>query len=130
MSNREQVSVPLPAELREFVRRLAKQEDRSMASVIRRLVAAARKAEQPQSAARWRRAMGGKVQSGNFAHDSACSLVEATFKALLKAQPGSAASDLAEIAYHRGIIASCKANNSSQGLAESLMALKALGTTP
>lgn len=41
MSNRDQVSVPLPAELRAFARRLAEQEDRSMASVVRRLVAAA-----------------------------------------------------------------------------------------
>ena len=31
----------LPLQLREFVRRLAEQQDRSMASVIRRLVAAA-----------------------------------------------------------------------------------------
>jgi predicted transcriptional regulator len=40
MTNRDQVTVVLPAELREYVRRLAEQEDRSMASVIRRLVAA------------------------------------------------------------------------------------------
>jgi len=33
----------------------------------------------------------------------------------------------AEIAYHRGIIASCRANNSSAGMAESIMALRALG---
>jgi predicted transcriptional regulator len=40
MTNRDQVTVVLPAELREYVRRLAEQEDRSMASVVRRLVAA------------------------------------------------------------------------------------------
>jgi hypothetical protein len=40
MSNLEQVSVPLPAELRVFVQRVTEQEDCSMASVIRRLVAA------------------------------------------------------------------------------------------
>jgi cytidylate kinase len=40
MTNREQLSVPLPAELRVFVQRVAEQEDRSMASVARRLVAA------------------------------------------------------------------------------------------
>jgi len=41
MTNRDQVTVVLPAELRAFVQRLAEQEDRSMASVVRRLVAAA-----------------------------------------------------------------------------------------
>jgi hypothetical protein len=40
MSSREQVSVPLPAELRAWVREQADREDRSEASVIRRLVAA------------------------------------------------------------------------------------------
>src|SRR5262249_26141356 len=46
MTNREQVSVPLPPELRAFVARVAEQEDRSQASVIRKLVAeAARKSE-------------------------------------------------------------------------------------
>ena len=52
MSNREQVTVPLTPALRAFVARVAEQEDRSQASVIRKLVAdAARKAEQPQRAA-------------------------------------------------------------------------------
>jgi hypothetical protein len=41
----EQVSVPLPAELREYVARRAAVEDRSVASVIRRLVAEAAQAE-------------------------------------------------------------------------------------
>jgi hypothetical protein len=41
MTNRDQISVVLPVELREFVRRAAEREDRSMASVIRRFVAAA-----------------------------------------------------------------------------------------
>jgi hypothetical protein len=46
------VSVPLPADLRAYVARVAEQEDRSQASVIRKLVAeAARKAKQPQRAA-------------------------------------------------------------------------------
>jgi hypothetical protein len=52
MSNLEQTSVPLPPQLREFVRSVAEREERSQAAVIRRLVAdAARKAEQPQRAA-------------------------------------------------------------------------------
>jgi hypothetical protein len=40
-NNLEQVSVPLPPELRQFVARVAEAEDRSVASVIRRLVAEA-----------------------------------------------------------------------------------------
>jgi hypothetical protein len=39
-----QVSVPLPAELRAFVERIATQEDRSIAGVIRHLVAQAARA--------------------------------------------------------------------------------------
>ena len=46
MSKREQqVSVPLPDSLREYVQRRAAVEDRSVASVIRRLVAAAAQAD-------------------------------------------------------------------------------------
>jgi hypothetical protein len=41
MKNAETVSVPLPVELRDFVREQAEREDRSQAAVIRRLVAAA-----------------------------------------------------------------------------------------
>jgi hypothetical protein len=41
----EQVSVPLPDDLRAYVRRQAEREDRSVASVIRRLVAEAAHAE-------------------------------------------------------------------------------------
>lgn len=48
MSNREQLSVPLPPDLRVFEQRVADAEDRSMASVIRRLVAeAARRGTEP-----------------------------------------------------------------------------------
>jgi len=41
MTNLEQISVVLPPDLRAYVARVAEQEDRSMASVIRRLVTAA-----------------------------------------------------------------------------------------
>jgi hypothetical protein len=44
-SHLEQVSVPLPAELRQFVRSVAEREERSQAAVIRRLVAAAARGE-------------------------------------------------------------------------------------
>jgi hypothetical protein len=50
MSNLEQVSVPLPPELRQFVRLVAEREERSQAAVIRRLVAAAaRQSEQREA---------------------------------------------------------------------------------
>jgi hypothetical protein len=48
-SSEGSVSVPLPAELREFVRQQAEREERSQAQVIRRLVAA-----------EWRRARDGE----------------------------------------------------------------------
>jgi cytidylate kinase len=52
MTNREQLSVPLPADLRQFVERVAEREDRSLASVVRRLVAAAaRQSEQQRASA-------------------------------------------------------------------------------
>ena len=41
----EQVSVPLPRELREFVERQAQREDRSVAGQIRHLVAEAARAQ-------------------------------------------------------------------------------------
>jgi hypothetical protein len=51
MSNREQISVPLPAELRAYVARVAELEVTS-AAVIRRLVAeAARNAQRQEAAA-------------------------------------------------------------------------------
>jgi hypothetical protein len=50
MARREQVSVPLPAELREFVEREAQRQDRSVASVIRRLVDQAARADQGERA--------------------------------------------------------------------------------
>jgi hypothetical protein len=41
MNHLAQVSVPLPPPLREFVRQRAAQEERSMAQVVRRLIAEA-----------------------------------------------------------------------------------------
>ena len=40
MTNRDQLSVALPPVLRDFIARTAEEQDRSMSSVIRRLVAA------------------------------------------------------------------------------------------
>jgi hypothetical protein len=47
----QQVSVPLPAELRAFVEREAERQDRSVASVIRRLVDQAARREEHERAA-------------------------------------------------------------------------------
>ena len=43
MRKREQISVPLPPELREFVERQAAAEDRTIAGQIRHLVAEAQR---------------------------------------------------------------------------------------
>jgi hypothetical protein len=52
MAKREnQVSVPLPAELREFVKRAAAREDRTAAAWIRHLVAEAARSTQAQERA-------------------------------------------------------------------------------
>jgi hypothetical protein len=48
MAKREQVTVPLDRELREFVERVAEREDRSVAGVIRHLVAQAARQQQGQ----------------------------------------------------------------------------------
>lgn len=75
--------------------------------------------------------MGGVVKSENQAHNAACLAAEGTRQAALigvaSSPAGQVVSNNAEIAYHRSVIASCKANNSSNGLAESMMALKSLG---
>ena len=49
----EKLSVPMPRELVEFVRRQALEQDRSAASVVRRLIEAeARRSERSERAAR------------------------------------------------------------------------------
>jgi hypothetical protein len=50
MRNQEQISVPLPAELREFVARVAERELVSQAAVVRRLVADAARQESREHA--------------------------------------------------------------------------------
>jgi hypothetical protein len=54
MNHREQLSVPLSAELRAFVQNEARREDRSEASVVRRLIAeaAARRERSARATAR------------------------------------------------------------------------------
>jgi hypothetical protein len=75
--------------------------------------------------------MGGIVKTGVVAHDNACYLAEAKRQSdtvgVASSAAGQATMNAAEVTYHRAIIASCKANNSSQGLEASLSALKQLG---
>jgi hypothetical protein len=71
--------------------------------------------------------MGGIVQSGVAAHDAACLAAEVTRQSALGGSPTQAQVNSAEIAYHRAVIASCKAFNGGNGLEASLGALKALG---
>jgi hypothetical protein len=76
--------------------------------------------------------MGGKVQSGNFAHDAACSVAEGVRQAALigvaQSPAGQIVSNNAEITYARAVIASCKANNNGQGTEAFSTMLRALGT--
>jgi hypothetical protein len=52
MSKRQQITIPINEELREFIERAAAKEDRSVASMVRRLIAeAARSSEAPQERA-------------------------------------------------------------------------------
>jgi hypothetical protein len=51
MNHLAQVSVPLPPPLREFVRQRAAQEERSMAQVVRRLIAEAAARQRGEEAA-------------------------------------------------------------------------------
>src|SRR5262249_14925609 len=82
-------------------------------------------------AKRRRLTMGGVVKSGNFAHDAACLAAEntrqQTVAGVAQSPAGQASYTAAEIAYHRAVIASAKANNSNNGLEASLSTLKALG---
>ena len=76
--------------------------------------------------------MGHFSKTSNLAHDTAINAAEAVRQvavaAATKDPAGQVAVISAEITFHRAVLASCKANNSNAGLAESLMALKALGT--
>ena len=71
--------------------------------------------------------MGGIVTGVNSAHAAACRLAEMTRQAAVAGSPTQAAVNAAEIAYHRAVIASCKANNGGNGIEASLIALQSLG---
>jgi hypothetical protein len=77
--------------------------------------------------------MGSLNKTGvNAAHDLAMQIAESTRQvavaAAAQSPAGQAAVDAAEISFHRAVLASCKANNSSNGLEASIAALKDLGT--
>jgi hypothetical protein len=69
--------------------------------------------------------MGGLVKSGNVAHDNACLAAEVTRQNAVSGSPTQATYNAAEVAYHRAVVASAKANNC--GVEASLSALRALG---
>jgi hypothetical protein len=74
--------------------------------------------------------MGGVVKSGNLVHDAACLaakvLRQAAIQNLTTGPAAQASYNAAEIAYHRAVVASAKANNC--GAEASISALKLLGT--
>jgi hypothetical protein len=76
--------------------------------------------------------MGGKIVTGNIAHDAACSVAEAVRQATVagaaQSPAGQLVSNTAEITYARAVIASCKANNGGQGATAYQDMLRALGT--
>ena len=76
--------------------------------------------------------MGGKIQSGNLAHDSACSLAESTRQAAVasaaQSPSGQIAVNNAEIAWARACLQSCRVNNNGLGTECFTSLLRALGT--
>ncbi len=48
MNKRDQLSVPMPPELRELTEEMARREDRTMASLVRHLILEAARNTEPQ----------------------------------------------------------------------------------
>jgi len=72
--------------------------------------------------------MGGKVQSGNYAHDQACAVAEGVRQAAVAGTPTQTTVNNAEITWARACVASCVANNGGQGAEAFRSLLRALGT--
>jgi len=76
--------------------------------------------------------MGGKIQTGNQAHDLACSIAESTRQGAVAGVPSTPAGQVtvnaAEIAWARSVIASCVANLGGQGREPFIQLLRSLGT--
>jgi hypothetical protein len=76
--------------------------------------------------------VGQYTQSGNYQHDLACNKALGVLQGSIAAATQNAAGQVtinnAEIVWARAVIASCKQNNSSQGLEAAMSLLRALGT--
>jgi hypothetical protein len=76
--------------------------------------------------------MGGKIQSGNYNHDLACSIAESSRQSAVAGLPNTPSGQLsynqAEIAWARAIVNSCRVNNNNQGGEAFQTLLRALGT--
>jgi hypothetical protein len=76
--------------------------------------------------------MGGLNKTdGSSAHNAALLAAEAAWQSAVAGVASTAAGQVvmnaAELAFHRAVVASCKANNNNQGLEASLAALRSLG---
>lgn len=76
--------------------------------------------------------MGQFAQSHNPTHDRTCNVAESTRQAAVagvaQSPAGQAALNAAEITWARACLASCRANNNSQGAECYIQLLRALGT--
>jgi hypothetical protein len=68
--------------------------------------------------------------TGNATHDATVTAAEGVRQTAVAAAAGNQASvRTADIAFHRSVVTSCIANNSSSGLQPSMQALRELGVT-
>jgi hypothetical protein len=72
--------------------------------------------------------LGGKITSGNYAHDQACSVAEGVRQASVAGATSQQTITNAEIVWARAIVASCKINNGGSGAEAFQTLLRALGT--
>jgi hypothetical protein len=68
--------------------------------------------------------MSSVVKTGVVAHDNACLAALNTLQGALPAATTQNATNALYVTFHRAVIASCKANNNSNGMEPSLVALK------
>jgi hypothetical protein len=72
--------------------------------------------------------MSGKITTGNYLHDQACSVAEGVRQAAVAGATTQSVITSAEITWARAIIASCKANLGGSGAEAFQTLLRALGT--
>jgi hypothetical protein len=68
--------------------------------------------------------MSSVLKTGVVAHDNACLAALNTLQGSITPSSTQAQVNAAYIAFHRAVIASCRANNNSSGMEPSLVALK------